>query len=106
MQPDRIDFTVLADNQVVITKMRRDLSGPKPRDIPLVGGSSTKPAGFDLAEALAWCKDNGYTVRQWDTGARAWKGQPWVIRTRRGIKRAREQFSGDGKAHMDFAYEA
>jgi len=60
-RPDRIDFTILSDNQVVITKMRRDLAGPKRRDIPLVGGSSTKPAGFDLAEALAWCKDNGYT---------------------------------------------
>jgi len=94
---DRIDFLVLKDTVVVNKFECRE-----GRDIPI--SHSVKP-DFDLGAALAWCEGNGYTVRQWDTGARAWKGTPRVIRSRAQIIKARARFSGEGKVHMDFAYD-
>lgn len=106
--PDRIDFTVLSDGGVIITKMRRDTSNLQyPRAIPLPDGSSTKTPGFDLEGALTWCEDHGYVVRRWPGGARAWKGsKPWPIRTGYGIFKARQRAEREGKGFsLDFAYD-
>jgi hypothetical protein len=82
MRPDRIDFTILEDDRINVLKLRRDTTDPAaPRDTPLPDGHEIKSADFDLEAALAWCESNGYTVRRWPGGARAWKGEPWVIRT-------------------------
>ena len=77
--------------------------------------SEIKPQDFDLQAALEWCTNNGYTVRVGTWGARAWKGQPWVIRTREQIKRKRARaedtaFSSQPDPHVttlqiDFAYD-
>jgi hypothetical protein len=112
--PDRIDFTQLPDGRVVVQKLRRDTrtNPARPRDIPLE--SEVKPEDFDLAGALAWCQGHGYTVREWTGGARAWKGEPWVIRTRAQIARKRQQIEaevrrggGGGRSllSLDLAYD-
>ena len=83
--PDRIDFAVVTSG-VVVTRFW------------LIGGRNVaphapevKPAGFDLEGVLARCEQNGYTVRRWQGGARAWRGVPWPIRTRSQIWRRRAQ---------------
>ena len=105
--PDRIDFAVVATG-VVVTKFWL-IDG---RSIPLHGGE-IKPTGFDLEGTLAWCEANGYTVRRWEGGARAWKGEPWPVRTRAQILRKRsaverQVFAGhaDGRLlSLDLAYD-
>jgi hypothetical protein len=115
VHPDRIDFTQMGDGRIVVQKLRRDAETEpaRPRDIPL--STEFKPAGFALADALAWCQGNGYAVRQWPGGARAWKGSsPWVIRTRAQIRRKRQRIEAqichtDGSKSsllsLDFAYD-
>lgn len=99
--PDRIDFTRMSDDRVIVLKLRRDTADPQaPRDIP--EGHDIKLAGFDLDAALAWCQANGYTVRRWLGGARAWLGGIWPIRTRNQIQRMRDN---QPCAQMDFAYD-
>ncbi len=85
--PDRIDFAVLGSGQVSVTKFRHNAE--QRRDVPL--SHSIKDGGFSLNAALQWCTDNGYIVRSWPGGARAWKGEPWVIRTAHEIMRLRRQ---------------
>ena len=105
--PDRIDFSVVACG-VVVTKFWL-LSG---RTVAPYG-AEVKPPEFDLDGALAWCAENGYTVRRWPGGARAWKGKPRPIRTRSQIwqKRARAErlaLRGDGRGStlgLDFALD-
>jgi hypothetical protein len=105
--PDRIDFAVVPSG-VAVTKFWL-IDG---RSIPLHGGEM-KPAGFDLEEALDWCEANGYTVRRWDGGARAWKGEPWPVRTRTQILRKRSAvermvFAGHASGNLlslDFAFD-
>ena len=112
--PDRIDFVQLPDGRVVVQKLRRDArtDPARPRDIPFE--SDVKPQSFDLEDALAWCRENGYSVRQWAGGARAWKGEPWVIRTRAQILRKRRQIEAEVRANggskqsllsLDLAYD-
>ena len=113
--PDRIDFTKLGDGRTIVQKLRRDTETEpgRPRDIPT--STEIKPAGFALVDALTWCRDNGYTVRQWTDGARAWHGKPWPIRTRAQIRRKRAQAekqvnrtggSENGSLlSLDFAYD-
>ena len=105
---DRIDFLASAAGTIV-QKFER-----QPWRDRLIS-SEIKPQGFNLEAALEWCTNNGYTVRVGTWGARAWKGQPWVIRTRYQIKRRREQaeraaFSSQADPHttslqIDFALD-
>ena len=105
--PDRIDFAVVPSG-VAVTKFWL-VEG---RSVSLLG-SEMKPAGFDLEGALAWCEANGYTVRRWDGGARAWRGLPWPIRTRAQILRKRSEverqaLAGHGSGNLltlDFAFD-
>ena len=97
--PDRIDFTILQDGHVAVLKLDRQAQ----RDIPRPEGNDFKPPGFDLEAALNWCRANGYTVRQWPGGARAWLGKPWPIRTRYQIMQRRAQNSC--AVNLDFAFD-
>ena len=103
--PDRIDFTVLSDDRIIVLKLRRDTTTDpaRPLDIPLPDGHSINPSGFDLESAIAWCQDHGYTVRRWHNGARAWLNGVRVIRTRGQIQRKRAQ--NPCAVNMDFAYD-
>jgi len=106
--PDRIDFTLLSTGEYRILKLRHDTTAnPRlPRDIPLPDGVSTKPADFNLAEALDWCRKNGYAVREITGSARAWLGTPWPIRSRHRIKLMRQQAERYGRDYqVDFAYD-
>ena len=116
--PDRIDFTVTSEGQVIVQKFeRRRLRNGRKRDFPIA--TEIKPDGFNLRGALTWCESNGYTVRRWHRGARAWKGEPWVIRTRAQIYHKRRQVEQEvaefirrnpnrptpGLTFLDFAYD-
>jgi len=81
---------------VIVTKLRREPE--ERRDIPI--DSETKSAGFDLERAIGWCEENGYTVHRWGGGARAWKAEPWVIRTRRQIQKLRQRLEGAARSKM------
>ena len=83
--PDRIDFELLDDRSTIIVKMRRNGR----RSIPTA--HETKAADFDLDAALDWCRKNGYTVHNWHWGARAWRGEPWPIRTMHQIIKLRRK---------------
>ena len=86
--PDRIDFKQQNDGSTIVVKLRHDKGAM--RDIPT--SHERKNGDFDLDAALAWCRENGYTVLTWPGGARAWRGpKPRVIRTRRQIARFRAQ---------------
>lgn len=100
--PDRIDFSQL-NGKVVINKFERR----EGRDFPF---DHDVREGFDLATALAWCRDKGYAVRQWErhdgiqAGARAWRGgAAWVIRTKGQIQRKRAK--NPCAVNVDFAYD-
>ena len=82
--PDRIDF-VVTEAGTFVTKLWT-VDG---RDVA-PDGAEVK-AEFDLDNAVDWLQRHGYTVRRWPTGARAWKGQPWPIRTRSQIRRRRAE---------------
>jgi len=111
--PDRIDFCRLADGRIAVTKMRRDGA----RDVAI--SHNVRAADFGLDAALDWCREHGYTVHVWRGGARAWRGEPWVIRTRLQIWRKREQVEREtadfirrnpgkptpGLTFLDFAYD-
>ena len=94
---DRIDFTILS-KQVIVNKMMQ-------RNGRTVVVCHEIKSDLDLEAALNWCMNNGFTVRRWDGGARAFFGKPWPIRNRSQIRKARERFSGEGKVNMDFAYD-
>ncbi len=52
--------------------------------------TATKPITWDLQEALAWCRENGYTVHEWPGGARAWLGEAQPVRTMKSACRLLE----------------
>jgi len=105
----RIDFCILEMGVVVVTKFQKvNGRGICPQ------GPETKPAGFDLEGALTWCEQNGFTVRRWPGGARAWLGKPWPIRTRNQIQRMRHKigrltaaraFGDENMLGLDFAFD-
>lgn len=90
---DRIDFLILVDGTTIVTKMWKHPSDL--RDIP--HKANTYPPGeFDLASAIKWCKEHGFTVWTWPIGkepmgARAWRGHPWPIRTAYQIIKKRRE---------------
>jgi len=61
-------------------------------DPPLKQGDGTT-VPFDLETALAKLEACGWTVRRWETGARAWRGPATPIRTREQILRMRRRQS-------------
>ena len=63
----RMDF-VTTPRGVIVNKLGKNWNG---RLVVVTG--ETKPAGFNLEKALAWCESQGWTVRRWPGGARAWK---------------------------------
>ena len=84
----RIDF-IETSNGVVVNK----LAWNGQRYIVTNGTTKTEEENpeFVLEEALAWCEKNGWSVRRWYGGARAFKGEPRVIRTTGQIKSLRER---------------
>ncbi|MBC8263325.1 MAG: hypothetical protein H8E47_04285, partial [Anaerolineales bacterium] len=91
----RVDFCQLSGGNVVVTEMRREGQ----RSIPL--GEPTVVT-HDLANLLTEYEANGYTVRRWDGGARAWLGKPWPIRTASQIVAMR---SRNPCKQVDFAFD-
>ena len=93
--PDRIDFEKMADGQVIVVKMRKNGA----RDIPTA--HEIKATDFDLQAALDWCRENGYTVHYWRYGARAWRGEPWPIRTMHQIVKLRRRLEAEWTAYWE-----
>lgn len=90
---DRIDFIETAAG-IVVQKYQKQPYKDR------MNTSEIKPADFDLQAALDWCQANGYTVRTWSNGARAWKGTIWPIRTTREIIRKRRELEQIVRAKM------
>lgn len=65
-------------------------------------------ANFDIHAALNWCRENGWTVREWlnfsPSGARAWLGKPLPVRDAHTIKamRRRQQKYPDFYRYVNF----
>lgn len=51
---------------------------------------------WTIDAAARWLEENGWTVRRWPGGARAWLGRLLPIRTRAQIARKREQLLRSG----------
>lgn len=101
--PDRIDFRILSAG-ITVTKF--DHTGD--RCIPWEAGCEVKEgwSEAELEKALDWCANNNYVVRRWPKGARAFKGELFVIRTRGQIKRMRAQLSRRGTGFFfDLRYD-
>lgn len=102
----RIDFELLEGGRCIVNKFGKGIKG----NLFVVDGQN-KP-GFDLETALAWCKQNGWTVRRWPGGARAWKRGPEPVRGSHEIIRLRDQLRENPRpelegmgAALDLAYD-
>jgi hypothetical protein len=68
----------------------------------------------EIEAAIQWCQEQGWTVRRWNSGARAWKGEVKPVRDRAGIlamrRRVEAQFTrgenvGTNQIFYDFAFD-
>jgi hypothetical protein len=57
---------------------------------PAISRRTVPPEEKSFDDMLAWLQSNGWTVRTWPNGARAWKGAPKPVRTAGQIMRKRE----------------
>jgi len=93
MRTDRIDF-LESNGRVLVSKFRH------------VSGRSDQPHGEayeldrPLQEALDWCRENHYTIYEWSGGARAFRGEPWPIRSSRAMKTLRDRMEQEANAAM------
>jgi hypothetical protein len=67
----------------------------------------TKGSDFDLEASLMWCEQNGWNVRRWPGGGRAFKGEPMPVRTAAAIMSMRRNvektlFAGQMDARRAF----
>jgi len=54
-----------------------------------------KPKDFELVAFLKIVESIGWTVRQWDNGARAFKGEPFPIRSATQIIKIRDRLTAE-----------
>ena len=87
--PDRIDFTAVGES-VRVTHFDRRGMNDIPREHFTVEELGDTPKRW-LQRICAWLEEHGYSTFWWGTGARAFRGKPWPIRTRREIFRKRQQ---------------
>jgi hypothetical protein len=66
----------------------------------------------EAAKAIAWCKEHGWTVREFPGGARAWKGEVKPVRDASTIRMLRRQVmetlrreGADQRLFFDLAYD-
>ena len=71
-----------------------------------------KGKDFNVDQALSWCRENGWEIRIWNGGARAWKGQIRPVHDAATIKQMRSVSDrnlrtgfDDPAWHMDLAFE-
>ncbi len=85
----RIDFTQAADGSFHVRKF------------PYGWTAKTKPISdeikseSDYEQAILWCVVNGWHVRRWPGGARAFKGAPQPVRDRASILTMRRKVEAD-----------
>jgi hypothetical protein len=92
---DRVDITLLANGTVVVSKYEHRTNEPD----RLIRTEIKQPEEqFDVEWATGWLKDHGFTVHAWpahpagvSAGARAFRGEPWPIRTRGQILKRRQE---------------
>lgn len=90
------------------------------RKYPYGWTAKTKPltdkivSESEFTNAVAWCESaHGWTVRNWPSGARAWKGEPKPVRDRASILAVRANAerelhmgeTGTNKIFYDFAFD-
>lgn len=84
----RIDFAILSKTIVV----NKYAAGWEDR-LGVAESKSHKKDEFKYEEALDWLRAHGWVVRQWPTGARAWKYGLKPVRSRGQILKLRSQMS-------------
>jgi len=96
--PDRIDMTVVNGTVKIIhfdrrgmNDIRRDFYTVEDVSNPFNAPGVTPNPKHWLTRVGAWLEDHGYTVFNWGSGLRAFRGDPWPIRTRREIWKKRQQ---------------
>lgn len=103
----RIDFLKLGEEY----RVQKWPYGWEPKTRPLEEKTLTQEA---WEQAILGCESNGWTVRRWPGGARAFLGQPQPVRDRAAImairRRAEEDLSlrhetGTNKVFFDFAFD-
>lgn len=102
----RMDF-VVTPGGVIVNKLGTGLYGKL-----VVVKAETKPQSFELETALDWCRSQGWVVRTWPGGARAWKhglepvrNSAEIIRLRQElITNPRPELNGRGNS-LDLAYD-
>jgi hypothetical protein len=118
MQCEKAGFTVhMIDGQHgralrgEITRI--DFMDGKIRKYPWGWSASTRPiqerdaTADEQAAGLQWCKENGWTVREWPCGGRAWKGEEKPVRdgiTIQRLRRVVDSTPGDPRKHYDLAF--
>lgn len=71
-----------------------------------------KSKDFDVDSCVSWCRENGWEIRIWDGGARAWRDKIRPVRDAETIKQMRANSDrnlrtgfDDPRWHMDLAFE-
>ncbi len=82
----RMDFFVTGD-RTTVNKLGMNVMGKT----IVAEGKTVK--NFDLAGALNWCRANGWTVRTWPGGARAWRYGLEPVRDSRQIRNLRDELN-------------
>ena len=105
-QITRIDFELKAADQIIVKKY------------PYGWTAKTKPLQQYTCDVKAsgnpvqWCKDHGWTVREWPGGARAFRGEPLPVRTgstiaymRRDVDKHLSSGHTDQRRQFNLAYD-
>lgn len=102
----RIDFVKILN----VWRVKKFPYGWTAKTHPLT--DETKGPEFDLESSLTWCEQNGWNVRRWPGGGRAFKGEPMPVRTGAAIMSMRRNveksfFSGqtDTRRAFDLAFD-
>lgn len=81
----RIDLFENPQGYILVLKWRK---GWAPGAPPCANDQNTE---MDLDEMVDWLEREGWTIRRWPGGARAWRDGLRIIRTRGQILRKRKQ---------------
>jgi hypothetical protein len=103
-QPTRIDFLKEGDNWLC----KKYAAGWTASTPPIETKQMTEQ---QIAEAIQWCKDRNWIVREFPGGARAWKGKLLPVRDRAAILSMARKIKQsnlsrpDNRRLFDFAFD-
>lgn len=98
---NRLDFGIFDDKiNVWLFDVNWQPSQKYPTD-----GAVAKPGEFDVDAFIESLEANGWTVFRWSAyGARAFKGQPWPVRSKYEIIETRKRLENDDRRGVHHPY--